>query len=1743
MQDQLLKAFSQNIIAIDFEFRDGDHPPYKVGVYSPDTGNSQEWYIDKKSEAKVMELVDKICSHKDIILGHNIIDHDLALLQKFYPHLNLLNKPVIDTLLLSPLAFPKWPYHKLIKDYKLVSYSRNKPADDARLSWSLFEDEVSNLSNRDKVPDLIFSAYANWFIAADTKGGFQRFYEALADDRNFRVDVSEELMPVLSQLLKDRACSTNFERAFTDNAKNPLAKAFSLSWIYGADEFSILSRWVRLQYSDVEVILNELRDEDCGSHDCVYCRSTFDLNSHLKNFFDFDHLRPDQESIVQRMIDEENLLAILPTGGGKSLCYQLPALIHALRRKKLTVVISPLQALMKDQVDNLKAKQIRNAGAVFSGITPQERKEVLDGVETGKIDIIYIAPEQLRNSNFISRIKQREIGTWVIDEAHCVSKWGHDFRPDYLYIPKIIARLSDENNVPIPQVACFTATAKKDVIDEIQDIFIKRLGVKLEDVNKFKKRDELTYATASVEENQKLDRLIELLASEKGDAIVYVATRNGAKKVTESLNNASELLEQGRKARYFHSKVEPEEKKSVQNWFTDKTNKEPKVIVATNAFGMGVDKPNVRLVVHFDIPGSLENYLQEAGRAGRDQDPARCVLLYSPGDIEKQLQMKTMNRITKRDASEILKGIYKIDKKTQFTRDVTVTAGEILMEEGVETNFEIGDYDTETKVKTALAVLEDSGILAREENYYTVFEVTNISLSLEEVTERLKEWDLPDKKHDIYEMVYLHLLNSDEDEVINIDKISHSTGLGIKAVIRILHDLNDHGVIKITTNLVVYLNKGVRGDAKTNLEKLLERQQKLFDLMVENSEQWDEDATLRFNVREATSEMQTEWSDVTPPQVIQLFENFRRLNLIDRRRIRKDLFTVKIKTSLEKAMLTLKQASELCTLLISYINAVIDLTPQVESADTEKHEEELLPGSRGNVTGSHLRAEFTAEKLDDYLKRFYPDKSREERTELTNQALLFLNENEILRIGRGLAVLKTAMRIILPDEKKRRSIQFDRLLEYYKEQIFQVHVIEEYAERSLREIVEALEFVADYFKLDRNEFRHKYFPDREDDELERPTSKADYQKIVLELNNPVQQEIVEAKDENLLVVAGPGSGKTRAIVHRAAYLLKVERIKPSSILIVAFNREAVNEVKNRLRKLVGGRLAAHVDIYTYHGIAMRLAGKTYSPQTRVSQSEDYFDELLKESVRILEQSEDEDLEEWEDRRSKLLRGYTHILVDEYQDIDDDCYKLISAIAGRTASDESKLQIIAVGDDDQNIYSWKGSKNEYIRRFQDDYEARTIFLVENYRSTKTIIGASNKLIAANKDRIKSKGKNEVEINLARVKQPAGGVWESIDASGDKGKVLILETNYRKDQGGVILSEILRRKQLQSDMRYSDIAILTRTNDDADLISESFKQLNPPIPTRSPSPTSIPFPMYREVADILEDLDRNRDDIQFAKDIAKVVGNKLKAEAKSVWQYRVLIGLLRDFVSFNGRTVITLDDWNQYLWDYAATQKGQIPDLNAILVTTIHQAKGKEFKHVFLLDPGNVGQNNKPGQSIEDERRLYYVGLTRAMELATVIEVADSKAPFADEISAANDFVVCRDGIIQKKWSETTSRLPERLKVKQMGLSDIWASSFARDNTKWFQRDKVQSLLKDITIGAPLKFQCSDFTPGNGVVCAVEIHHNGLKLGSLSQATARSFQEPDGIKVEVGAVIQCWKDEEDKYATLDKYYAVLPRVILT
>jgi len=1752
MQDSSLHNFAKRIISIDFEFDKKNDNLYCAGVYIPAEDHIQEWKINKNNETTQLEKFDTLCSKYEIILGHNILDHDLKLLGQFYPHLRLLNKPVIDTLLLSPLAFPKHPYHRLIKDYKLVKSAKNHPGEDSKLAWILFRDEIENFLNKTDMPDEIFEAYAQWFTENDNKGGFQRFFEFIANLRALSLSTDERDVTQLKKELDGKCCLTHFDGVFLSDNINPYAKAFVLSWNFGADEYSVLSKWVRSQFKQVPGSLERLRNDDCGKAECKYCQSTFNINSNLEKYFGLPSLREKQIEIVERMMQDENLIAILPTGGGKSLCFQLPALIKADRRKYLTIVISPLQALMKDQVDNLVKKGIINAGAIYSGISQLERKEILEEIEKGKIDIVFVAPEQLRNKNFISKISQREIGSWIIDEAHCVSKWGHDFRPDYLYIPKIISRLSGDEKTNIPQIACFTATAKVDVIKDIKEVFESRLGISMGLKNEGHKRLKLHYSTEEVVDKKGKDaKLIEIISEEPGDIIIYCATKKKTETVAKLINNSPGLIEAGKKAAHFHSDVDSRVKASIQDQFIN-DDKDLNIIVATNAFGMGVDKPNVRLVLHYDIPGSLENYLQEAGRAGRDQNDARCILLYSPGDIDLQFDMKTFNRITEKDANEIWRGLKKIDTKTGGKKDVSVTAGQILMEEDVKTNFEIGDSSTENKVRTALSVLEESGILRREENQYWPYQLSKIEYTLEEVQKELAKWDLPAARKAQFETIYHELLQSDPDDLVNIDRLAYITGIGIKGVPIILMELNSRGIITITTNVVVYLTKGRRGDSRNKLQMLLDQQDRLFELMVETSKQWDKDETFPFKVRESTALMQNTWDKIQKNEVTELLKNLRRMNIIDMRRRKKDLFRVRIKKDYTETKEIIKELRIASTLIINYIFQVLDSGTSQAIPESDTQEGQLLPEPSGPVSGKDIRAEFTMEGLEKYLKTHFAHLSLEDRVKLINRTLLFLDKNDILKFGRGLAVLKTAMRIHLTADTALRKVKIENLLAYYKEQIFQVHVLEEYAERSLKELMHALDFVADYFTLSRAKFETKYFPGRTTEELERPTSKADYHKIVEQLNNSIQEKIVKSKIDSMLVIAGPGSGKTRAIVHRAAYLLKVERIKSSAILIVAFNREAVNEIKNRLRELAGGRLASRVDIYTYHGIAMRLAGKMFTPSIKPElndsghdengndENSDYFDKILRESVQVLDRADDEDHSDWEERRYKLLRGYSHILVDEYQDIDQWSYRLISAIAGRSL-EEMKLKIMAVGDDDQNIYSWKGSNVEYIKKFKEEYKSETVYLVENYRSTKAIIASSNKLISHNGDRLKKTVDTEVRINDQRQDSPVGGMWESLDSSGDKGRVTVLDIDERNLQAGAILTEIKRRMNQDPYLQFSDIAILTRGHADVDYIIEAFRTVKEPVPTRKPSPGNIPFPIYREVAIINGLLRDMSNDIKYAKDIEKVIENELRMKSDETWQYRVLLRLIDDFGNFYGGSVITVDEWEQYLWDYAATQKGQIPEIDAVLATTIYQAKGKEFKHVFLLDPGAVGRSSDSGKTMEDERRLYYVGLTRARETCTILKVKNSATPFADEVLKADCFAKRRDGQADPQFLSIKDKLPEAIEVIQMGLRDIWAASFAREQSTYYERDKVQQLLAEIPVDTPLEIIRSEYRPNDGSLHTVEIHHDGLWLGNLSMNTASKYQEPGSIKAQVGAVIQCKKDEDDDNPTLETYFAVLPRVI--
>jgi ATP-dependent DNA helicase RecQ len=358
----------------------------------------------------------------------------------------------------------------------------------------------------------------------------------------------------------------------------------------------------------------------------------------LKTYFGYDDFRPLQEEIIYSVLEGRDTLALMPTGGGKSLCFQVPTMAM----DGLCLVITPLIALMKDQVENLRKREIR-AAAIYTGMTYEEQKVALDNCQWGPYHFLYVSPERLESEEFRERLARLPVSLIAVDEAHCISQWGYDFRPSYLKIAEIrevvqanphplAAEKRANTHVPI---LALTATATPEVVDDIQE----RLAFSEKHVlRKSFLRQNLSYVVRQT--NKKADEIVHILSKVPGSAIVYVRNRQRAQEIAAYLN------EKGFSADFYHAGLTSKERSAKQEaWkrysLTISNNPHSeyrvgetpygiRIIVATNAFGMGIDKPDVRMVIHHDLPDTVEAYFQEAGRAGRDEQRAYAVLLYDP---------------------------------------------------------------------------------------------------------------------------------------------------------------------------------------------------------------------------------------------------------------------------------------------------------------------------------------------------------------------------------------------------------------------------------------------------------------------------------------------------------------------------------------------------------------------------------------------------------------------------------------------------------------------------------------------------------------------------------------------------------------------------------------------------------------------------------------------------------------------------------------------------------------------------------------------------------------------------------------------------------------------------------------------------------------------------------------------------------------------------------------------------------
>ena len=470
-------------LSVDLEVRVRERRIWAFAGVRWDSGKSLTFPGSRDSVPQALARLDDFANGADFLLGHNLIDFDLPHLHAVNPELRLLSLPAVDTLRLNPLAFPRNPYHHLVKHYQDGQLKRgrvNDPELDARLALEVFDNQLSALA---VAPHDLLTSW-HWLTSGNEGAGFDLIFGSLRDSPR---PTDTEAREAIETRLTGAACWTRALQVVQDATSQGWELAYALAWLSVAGGNSVMPPWVRYQFPGAGRLVRELRDTACTDPGCDWCWERHDATKELTRWFGYDSFRsepagedgrPMQQSVVETALAGEHALAILPTGTGKSVCYQVPALSRYDKTGALTVVISPLVALMADQVAGLEARGIGSCVTVNGLLSMPERADALDRVRLGDAGILLISPEQLRSVSLRRALAQREIGAWVLDEAHCLSRWGHDFRPDYRYVGRFIREKAGEDAAP--PVLCLTATAKPEVVDEIGDFFRKELGVELQ---------------------------------------------------------------------------------------------------------------------------------------------------------------------------------------------------------------------------------------------------------------------------------------------------------------------------------------------------------------------------------------------------------------------------------------------------------------------------------------------------------------------------------------------------------------------------------------------------------------------------------------------------------------------------------------------------------------------------------------------------------------------------------------------------------------------------------------------------------------------------------------------------------------------------------------------------------------------------------------------------------------------------------------------------------------------------------------------------------------------------------------------------------------------------------------------------------------------------------------------------------------------------------------------------------------
>ena len=1430
----------------------------------------------KDSSPKTILSFIKLCYQAEYICGHNIYEYDLPLLkEKLFLYQEISRLKVIDTLPLSLLLFSQKSIHALPKNYKDEDNFLNDPLKDCQLTQKLLDKIISQFQS---LPSNLQSIFASLLHTQDIFRGFFEYisYEAYDRDRVIKEIQNEYAQAIVNmEYLEEMVDKYPIELAYIISLLTPTIEIKSHPPKILYDYPDIVEKQKRLCFDldNIKTNLSSISEDIFG----------------FKDFRSFDRLNPtilespqiSQRDIIEASLNQESFLAILPTGGGKTFTFWLPAVIQASKYKSLTVVISPLQALIEDHIKSFEAKVANYKAVAISGfMTPQARAEAIDSVINGTADILYIAPESLRSNTIFHILKNRYIERFVIDEAHCLSTWGNDFRQDYYYIAEFIqdllkAKRDFQKSIPI---SCFTATAKLSVIDDIKNYFQDKLSIDMREYLAKPSRTNLKFYAYKPTKEQKYTTLLKLIQEHNGSTLVYIPT--STKLCDEIAKRLS--IDTPKSIRSFHSKIDSQEKMKILKDYIDG---EIDVIIATTAFGMGVDKPDITQVIHYEPSDSLENYSQEAGRGAREQSlEAICPVIYNEADLDKHFNTLRRNRIGIDEINSIFRVIkqHKSDTIKMSAKELAKAAGWDIEDES---------KNIETKVKTILLELEREGYIRRRRNIVRFFGDSIAYNSREKLQKFLEKRGIKDDDRWLYIEILNRILGNGKDKSIEIDDISNILGVEREKVALILEELRDEGIIGDSKDTVVELLIKDRDE----LDILLEIEAFLFLYLKNNKSDI-------ITIKELNEILLIEKliEDNSMDLIKEIIKGWRSKNLFVFSRINRqqDKWIYRFEDS-NKFEKFLTKRREL-------LSEIIDIFLKERDSDN--------------------RVEFSLKELKEKLNNRYTLKE-------IDKGLLFLHRYKLISLlgGRFIyynpLVIEKMDKIKIKNKRYTKSDYSKRLGTHYRVKTEAIHIMGVYIELLLNDSLKAKEFLSDYFTMNYDKFKRRYKLLK--DTITRPITKYRYENIFQKLNEQ-QKLIIDDKDSRaIMILAGPGSGKTRVLVHKIASMVLIEDVKPEYFMMLTFSRSAVREFKSRLHKLIDDSVY-DMEISTFHSFALKIIGRTADNI--------YLDGVIPEATRQIRNN------------ITQIPHLKALVLDEYQDISDEAFELISAIV----EVNSDIRIVAVGDDDQTIMDFSGANLENFKKFEERFsqldtdDSKSSFkkyeLITNYRSTANIVNYSQEFISRVENRFKERA------------------LEYIKDSGSRVNVIRYQGNHWE------VEAIKEAKRYLKDS--NDIAILAYTNDEVLELYSRLKSEN--IPVRY----LINRPRFelKNIEEVIKFDEILNSFIKFEKEYKKEYFEEALNRVENLYKGSKNLPLLKKIVYrfLDEADNLAISFWLQYLdeieLEMFEESKGKVT------VSTIHKSKGLEFDTVILLAKNSIES--------DVESRLYYVGMTRAKENLTI-----------------------------------------------------------------------------------------------------------------------------------------------------------------